>query len=391
MSPPLTRPSTLKRSAAVIGIGQSEWRKDWDSVRAGQVPFDSYGYATIAFREAMNDAGITRADIDGLISGHTTSYERMGETLGLDVQWGGQGDLFSAVLQAVMAIETGRAEVVALVYGNNQRSANLQYGGVNAVGERFLSYVYHSPWGMTSQGALYALTQRRFAEMRGYTESDLGQVAVAQRAWASLNPAAIMQKRIGLEDYLASPYVCEPLHLLDYCLVNDGGVALIIAEANYASRHCSHPVYIETVGRYDLNRDATSLLPRLDGFYGSAQAEVASQIFNSSGFGPEDVSLLQVYDSFSTHVPLALEGYGYCRPGEVGKLFRDQGIGPTGTRPINSSGGHLSESYMQGWNHQLEAVRQLRGTCGARQIDNCRLVHYCSDVSGKAHSILYTK
>jgi hypothetical protein len=84
-----------------------------------------------------------------------------------------------------------------------------------------------------------------------------------------------------------------------------------------------------------------------------------------------------------------LEGYGYCRQGEVGKLFREQGIGPGGKRPVNSSGGHLSESYMQGWNHQLESVRQLRGSCGPRQIDDCRLVHYSSDVAGKAISILY--
>lgn len=381
----------LRRSAAVVGIGHSDWRGDWDRVRAGETPFDSYGYATVAFRNAMADAGITRAEIDGLVGGHTTAYERMGEVLGLDVRWGGQGNVAAAILQAVMAIECGLAEVVALVYGNNQRSATVQYGGTQAMGgENFLSYVYHAPWGLTSQGALYALMQRRFAQERGYTDSDLGEVAVAQRAWAGLNPAAIMQKPISLDDYLASPYVVEPLHLLDYCLINDGGVAMIIAEAGRAARLCERPVYIETVGRCDMNRGATSLEPRLETFYAPAQAEVARQIFDGSGFGPEDVSLVQIYDSFSVHIPLALEGYGYCRPGEAGKLFREQGIGPGGKRPVNSSGGHLSESYMQGWNHQLESVRQLRGTCGARQIDDCRLVHYSSDIAGKAFSILYS-
>ena len=380
----------LRRSAAVIGIGQSDWRADWELVRAGNTPTDSYGYATTAFRGALADAGITRGEIDGLIGGHTTSYERMGEVLGLNVRWGGQADAVQSILQAVMAIEAGLADVIALVYGNNQRSAKVQYGGPEAMGgDSYLSYVYHKPWGMTSQGALYAMMQRRYMHERGYSERDLGAVAVAERAWAALNPLAIMRNTFTIDDYLASPYVCEPLHLYDYCLINDGGVALIIAEAERARQLSSRPVFIETVGRYDLNREATSLGPRLGTFYADAQAEVARQIFDGTGFGPKDVDLLQVYDSFSTHVPLALEGYGYCWPGEAAKLFDEVGIGPGGGLPVNSGGGHLSESYMQGWNHQLEIVRQLRGDCGARQIQNCSLAHYASDVAGKAISILY--
>jgi acetyl-CoA acetyltransferase len=387
-SPQVRRP--LRRSAAIVGIGHTDWRQDWARARDGETPNDAYGYGATAFKRALADAGIERGEIDGLIAGHTTAYERTGEVLGLNVRWGGQADAVSAILQAVMAIETGLAEVVALVYGNNQRTAKVQYGGTEAVGgEKFLAYVYHAPWGLTSQGALYAMTQRRFAHERGYTESDLGAVAVAQRAWAGLNPEAIMREPVTMEDYLASPYVVEPLHRLDYCLINDGGVALIIAEAGRAARMSERPVYIEAVGRSDLNGGATSLAPRLEDFYASAQREVARQVFNTAGYGPEDVSLMQVYDSFSVHVPLALEGYGYCRPGEVGRLFRDQGIGPGGKLPINTSGGHLSETYMQGWNHQVEAVRQIRGECGSRQVPDCRLVHYSSDIAGKAISILY--
>lgn len=387
-SPQVRRP--LRRSAAIVGIGHTDWRQDWARARAGETPNDAYGYGATAFKRALADAGIERGEIDGLIAGHTTAYERTGEVLGLNVRWGGQADAVSAILQAVMAIETGLAEVVALVYGNNQRTAKVQYGGTEAVGgEKFLAYVYHAPWGLTSQGALYAMTQRRFAHERGYSESDLGAVAVAQRAWAGLNPEAIMREPVTIEDYLASPYVVEPLHRLDYCLINDGGVALIIAEAGRAARMSERPVYIEAVGRSDLNGGATSLAPRLEDFYASAQRDVARQVFNTAGYGPEDVSLMQVYDSFSVHVPLALEGYGYCRPGEVGRLFRDQGIGPGGKLPINTSGGHLSETYMQGWNHQVEAVRQIRGECGSRQVPDCRLVHYSSDIAGKAISILY--
>lgn len=380
----------LHRSAAFVGIGHSDWRQDWNRVRQGEVPFDSYGYATIAFQRALQDAKISVQEIDGLISGQSTSYERMGEVLGLNVRWGGLGNAVMAISQAVMAIETGMAEVVALVYGNNQRSAKVQYGGEKAIGgESVLSYVYHAPWGMTSQGSLYAMLQRRYAQERGYTESDLGQVAVAQRAWASKNPNAIQQKPITIDDYLASDYVCEPLHLYDYCLINDGGVAMILAESNRARHMCDKPIYIETIARYDYNQNGTSLRPQLETFYTHAQEKVADHIFNATGWGPEDMDLVQIYDSFAVHIPLALEGYGYCKPGEFPKLCKEQGIGPGGKRPVNTSGGHLSESYMQGWNHQIELIRQLRGTCGERQIENCNRAHYSSDIFGKAFSIIY--
>jgi acetyl-CoA acetyltransferase len=387
----MDRTTPLRRSAAIVGIGRSDWAGDWKRTRDGQVPFDAYGYAAVAFQDALRDAGLQRPDIDGLIAGHTLAYERTGEVLGLDVRWGGQADLVGAILQAAMAIETGLAEVVALVHGNNQRTAKFQYGGAGTQGaDKILAYSYHQPWGMTSQGGLYALTQRRFMEVRGYTEADLGHIAVAQRAWAALNPAAILRKPITLDDYLASDYVVEPLRLLDYCLVNDGGCALILACADRARRMNVKPVYLEAVGRHDLNREATSLAPRLEHFYVPAQAEAGRRMFEAAGIGPADVSLVQVYDSFSTHVALALEGYGYCRPGELGRLLREEGIGPGGRLPVNSSGGHLSETFLQGWNHQIEAVRQLRGECGPRQVPDCRFVHYSSDIAGKAVSLLYS-
>jgi acetyl-CoA acetyltransferase len=230
---------------------------------------------------------------------------------------------------------------------------------------------------------------RRYMDQTGLTSAELAEVAVAQRLGASLNPNALMQERITVADYLASPFVCEPLHLFDYCLINDGGVALIITEASRARQIRKDPVVIHGVGRYDLNKGATSLTPRLTNFYLPAQQKVAEQVFNMAGVGPADMSSLQVYDSFSPHIPLVLEGYGYCRPGEAGRFMTENGISLEKGLPINTSGGHLSESYMQGWNHQVEAVRQLRGNCGARQVPNCNFVHYSSDVAGKAISIIY--
>ena len=380
----------LSQVAAVVGVGHTDWRGDHTRVRAGGKPRDSVGYGALAFKEALADAGLKVADIDGLIVGPTTPYERVGEVLGIDARWGGQADAMMGVIQACMAIKSGLAEVVALVYGNDQRSGAVNYGGDNAAGgANYLAYRYHAPWGLTSQGALYALMLRRYMDQTGLTSAELAEVAVAQRLGASLNPNALMQERITVADYLASPFVCEPLHLFDYCLINDGGVALIITEASRARQIRKDPVVIHGVGRYDLNKGATSLTPRLTNFYLPAQQKVAEQVFNMAGVGPADMSSLQVYDSFSPHIPLVLEGYGYCRPGEAGRFMTENGISLEKGLPINTSGGHLSESYMQGWNHQVEAVRQLRGNCGARQVPNCNFVHYSSDVAGKAISIIY--
>jgi len=383
--------SALRSAAVVVGIGHSDWTSDWVRVRADQRPTDSYGYGATAFKRALADAGLQRSDIDGLIAGPTTAYERMGEVLGIDPRWGDQADAVLSIAQAAMAIETGAAETIALVYGNDQRSTKVQYGGPQAMGgDAFLSYVYHRPWGFTSQGALYALTFQAYKAATGFTERDLGHVAVAQRRWSSMNPDAIMRKEITLDDYMASEYICEPLRLYDYCMINDGGVSLIVTTAERAHKLANKAVYIKAIGRRDLNAGATSLEPRLSDFYFSAQQESARQAYAMAGVGPEDIDSLQVYDSFSVHVPLALEGYGYCPRGEAGKFLRESGIGPGGRLPTNTSGGHLSESYMQGWAHQLECVRQLRGQAGERQVQNCRHVNYTSDVAGKATSIIYS-
>jgi acetyl-CoA acetyltransferase len=380
----------MRRAAAVVGIGHTDWVGDWKRARSGEKPADCYGYAMRAFSAALRDSGIRREEVNGLIAGPTTAYERLGEVLGINPRWGGQADAVLSVTQACMAIEAGLADVVAIVYGNDQRTAGTQYGGPQAMGgDAFLSYVYHSPWGLTSQGALYALTFQAYKHARGFTEAELGEVAVAQRGWSSMNPNAIMRKRITLEDYMASNYVCEPLHLFDYCLINDGGVAMIIVEAERAKQMCERPVFIEAVGRSDLNRGATALEPRLTDFYLSAQQQAAARSYEVAGIGPEDMDVFQVYDSFSVHIPLALEGYGYCSVGDAGKFLREQRIGPGGKLPTNTGGGHLSETYMQGWAHQVECVRQLRGECGERQVPDCRYVHYTSDVAGKAVSLIY--
>ncbi|MEI2416530.1 thiolase family protein [Orrella sp. JC864] len=373
---------------AIVGVGKTDWAADWHAVRAGNAPHDQYGYALQALLGAMRDAGLGREDIDGLIVGQSTAYERMAEVAGMDVRWGDQADAPTAMLKAIAAIESGQAETIALVYGSNQRSAKVQYGGPAAMGgDMFLAYVYHAPWGLSSQGALYALTANAYMHQTGMTQAELGCVALAQRQWAGLNPEAILRRPVSIADYLASPFICEPLRLLDYCMVNDGGVALIVTTAERAAR-TGRAVHVKGIGRYDENRASTSLAPRLDGFYRTAQRNAGASSFAMAGVCHEDIDLFSVYDSFSMHVVLALEGYGYCGAGEAGRFLATRGIGPQGCLPTNTSGGHLSDSYMQGWGHYVECVRQLRGEAGQRQVAGARHAHYTSDIAGKAVSIV---
>lgn len=383
----------LRDLAAVVGVGESDYATDHARVRSGERPADSYGYAAQAYRRALHDSGLTHGDIDGLVVGPTLGYEPMAEVLGLDVRWAGQADAAQSVVLAVLAIAAGFAQCVALVYGNDQRSAGVRYGGQGAMGgSEFRSYVYHAPWGLTSQGALYALVARRYMELYDVTEAELGLVAVGQRRFAAMNPRAIMRQPISIGNYLAAPVIVDPLRLYDYCLVNDGGVAMILTTAQRARRlGDGRHALVCGVGRSDQNRDATSLRPRLIDRYHPAHHRAAEQLWTMAGVGPDDMDAVMIYDSFSVHVPIALEGFGYCAEGEARRLLADGSTGPGGRLPVNTSGGHLSESYMQGWNHQVEAVRQVRGRAHGYQVPEARYVHYVSDVAGKVVTLVYRR
>lgn len=379
----------LRGATAVVGIGETSYGRDHAAVRSGNAPTDAYGYAATALAHALADSGLSKFDIDGLIAGPTLATERLGEVLGIETRWADQADAVNAIAKAAMAIQAGLAECIALVYGNDQRAVGTRYGGPGAYGaQKHLAYSYFAPWGLTSQGALYALMANAYMAQTGLTESELGEFVVAQRGYAQLNPNAVMRRDLTLPDYLAGETICDPLRIFDYCLVNDGGVALIITTADRAATLATEPVLIQGIGRSDMNRGATTLGPRLIDFYRPAHRQAAEQVYNMAEVSQSDIDSVQVYDSFSIHVPVALDGFGFCPPGEPGALARE-GLGPGGRLAVNTSGGHLSESYMQGWNHQIEAVKQVRGHAGERQVPNTRHVQYISDVAGKTMSIIY--
>lgn len=356
-------------SVAVVGVGHTSY---------GELPeYDAYELGLWALKEALVDCGLDFDDIDGLIVNRIPDYQRFCEIAGLNPSYvtitPGQGRFSGICIQTAKAlIRDGLASVVALVYGNNGRSSGDRYGGA---GDTYGSGggALWFPYGMTSPGAFHALMARRHMELYGTTADQLGTVSKTFRSHAALNPAAVMRAPFTLADYHASRYICEPLHMLDYCLINDGGVALILTADARARDLAQPPVYVRGCGMATA-LTASSFPP--DDFWRAPMGRAAEKSFREAGVERSDISALMIYDNFTPTVLFSLEGFGYCGEGESGS-FVEEGHLSLGARcPTNTSGGHLSESYMQGWALNVEAVRQIRGTCGVRQVKACTLTHY---------------
>jgi len=351
----------MRDKACIVGVGTTDY---------GNFPeTDAYGLGVAALNKALEDSGLGYGDIDGLIT-NRIAYERFAEIVDVKPQFMMQTEMhgrFSAVslMLAAQALATGAANVVALVYGNNGRSAQMTYGGGAGL---------WSPWGFTSPGANHAMMFRRHMAQFGTTSEDLAHISVAFRHHATMNPQAVMRKPITVEDHQNSRFICDPLHLLDYCLINDGGVAWIMTTPERAKDLRKPPVYVSGYARQD--DFSTASVPPDDYWYPSLQ-KVASQVYGRAGVTRDDIDGLMIYDNFTPTVLFALEGMGFCPQGEGGAFVRDGTLQlGTGRWPTNTSGGHLSESYMQGWALIAETVRQLRGECGDRQIPDCEVLQY---------------
>src|ERR1700741_3795545 len=251
------RLAPLKDTVAIVGVGETDYGADYrgaggKAMAKGEARYDAYTLASRALKRALDDAGLKKDDIDGLCTSGTLSGERASELWGLNPRWSGGGDAAQCLIEAALAVNAGLCTTVALVYGNAQRSMDTAYGGARVTGGGITSYFYYAPWGMTSQGALYATT-----------DEQLGAVAVAFRKHACLTPNAVMQKPLTIQDYLNAPYIAEPLRLNDYCLINDGGVAIIVRRADLARDLKQRPVMVSGFGWSEENGDATQLRPRL--------------------------------------------------------------------------------------------------------------------------------
>lgn len=354
---------------AVVGVG---------TTRYGKLPeYDAYDLGVWALKDALEDCGLGFDDLDGLIINRIADYQRFGEITGMNPRYTtitpGQGRFSGICIQTAAAvIAAGLATTVALVYGNNGRSAGDAYGGASdAYGSGGAGLWF--PYGMTSPGAFHALMMRRHMEEYGTTADQLGAVSCAFRRHASLNPQAVMRTPFTLEEYRAARYICEPLRLLDYCLINDGGVAMILTTTERA-RHLKQPP-VTLRGFAQASALAGSTFPP-DDYWRAPMRAVAADLYAMAGAGPQDMDALMIYDNFTPTVLFSLEGFGFCAPGESGPWVAEGRLDLGSASPTNTSGGHLSESYMQGWALNVEAVRQVRGECGARQVPGAELVQY---------------
>ena len=378
MTPPAVR-NPMRSRAAVVGVGQTAF---------GAIPgFSSLDFGAWALAECLRDAGLEASDIDGLIVMRIPDSSRFCEIAGLEPGWtesfpGAGRWTGPAIETAVMAIACGRARRIALVYGNDGKSAGATYGGAS---DQYGGGQLWAPYGMTSPGAFHAMLYSRYMAEFGATRADLAEVSVAFRAHAALNPAAVMRKPITAEDHAAAKPIAAPLHLLDYCLINDGGVAMILSAPELAADHLPPPIWVRGTGQASHGR-ATSFPP--DDYWLGAMNRAGAKSYAEAGVTPADMSGLMIYDNFTPTVILSLEGFGYAAPGTAGAAIRDGRLRLGGAWQANTSGGHLSESYMQGWALNVEAVRQLRGECGERQMRAPELIHMMT-ASPQSSSIVY--
>jgi acetyl-CoA acetyltransferase len=343
-----------------------------------------------AVNGALEDAGFALRDVDGLFA--VTPYYWMpsvtlADQLGIqpkvtDSTNIGGASVVAHVGHAVRAIVAGHCEVAVIAYASTQRSDT----GKLVTGADILPY--ERPYGALFPISGYAMIMQRHMHEFGTTREQLAKVAVAASQWAALNPEALKPEPLTVDDVVASPLISDPLRKLDICLVTNGGGAIVLTSRDRARRAKTRPVAVLGHGE----SHSHCYVSNLRSFTTTAGVESGRDAYDMAGFGPRDIDVAQIYDAFTIMVLLGLEDLGFCAKGEGGRMI-DAGIGPGSKLPVNTTGGGLRYCHpgMFGIFLLVEAVRQLRGTCGRRQVENARraLVHgFGGVVAGNATVIL---
>jgi acetyl-CoA acetyltransferase len=364
---------SLHHQAAIVGIGQTEFSKE-----SGRSELQ---LACEAARAALDDAGLSPRDVDGLVTFSMDSSEEaeVARNLGIPkltmfarVPYGG-GAACGVVMQAGMAVATGAADVVVCYRAMNERSG-MRFGGSAMMGAAMLPPFLdmYGPYGHLSPASWVALQARRYMHEYGVTNEDFGRISVVDRKHAATNPAAwFYQRPITLAAHQASRWIVEPvLRLLDCCQESDGGVALVVTTPERARdlRQRSAVIVAAAQGAADdgelmtsYYRDDITGLPEM--------GIVAQKLWAESGLTPSDIQTAFLYDHFTPFVLVQLEELGFCKRGEAKDFASVDNLSIGGRLPINTSGGLLGEGYIHGMNGVTEAVRQLRGT-SCNQVDD---------------------
>ena len=355
-----------KGSIAVVGAAES----DLGQVAPHTSPADLMAQAT---RRALDDCGLKLSDVDGIFS--ATSQIRLSplalaEYLGIKPSYFdgtiiGGSSFMTHVAHAQAAIEAGLCQVALIAYGSTQRTVSR-----SAASAREYNY-YESPYKPFLPASAYALAASRHMHEFGTTREQLAEVAVAARKWALMNPVAWEKEPLTIEQVLKARMVSYPLTVRDCCLVTDGGGAIILTSAARAKTLKKKPVYVLGVGEA-LGHATISNMPNLTV---TAAAESGPKAFKMAGIKPSDVDMLSLYDAFTITPILFLEDLGFCPKGEGGRFVSGGAIAPGGKLAVNTSGGGLSYNHpgMYGLLVLIEAVRQVRGECGQRQVKDCEI------------------
>jgi acetyl-CoA acetyltransferase len=326
---------------------------------------------------ALADAGLGFDDVDALFTAGSWGWAptlMLAEYLGIRPRYTDStnigGSSFEAHLgHAVAGIEAGLFEVALITYGSTQRSDRSRGRGSSTFK---LTEQFELPFGLPTPVGAYALAAMRHMHDYGTTSEQLAEVAVATRKWAAMNEKAMMRDPISIEDVLHSRWVAEPLHLLDCCLVTDGGGAVVVTSAERARDTSNAPVWVLGHGEAHTHNTIANM-PDL----ATHQAAVFSgrDAFAMAGLTPADIDVAEIYDSFTITVVMTLEALGFCGRGEGGAFVSGQRTAPGGPFPMNTSGGGLSYCHpgMYGIFLLIEATRQLRGECGPRQVEGARV------------------
>jgi acetyl-CoA acetyltransferase len=361
------------RRAAITGVGFTELSKS-----SGR---SVLSLASEACRRAIADAGLRPSDIDGVVTyqylGDSVPAQAVATALGmgdlahtLDSGLAGQAPCY-LVAHAATMVGAGVARNVVIYRALNGRSGQ-RVGSARAPGEA--SDLRHTT-GLTAYPQAIAMWARRFMIETGATEDDLGAVAMAQREWAAHNERALRRTALSPDDYKASPFVAEPLRAADCTTEVDGACAVVVTSLD-AARDAPHPAVGVEGAAYALGHgggiDMADMLtwPDLSRNYTSILAE---PLWRSAGLGPTDVDVAELYDCFSSVVLFALEGLGLAARGASGELVRSGATRPGGRLPVNTNGGLLCEGYLHGMSTVAEAVLQLQGRCGPRQVGGARV------------------
>jgi acetyl-CoA acetyltransferase len=340
-----------------------------------------------AARLAIEDAGLTRKDIGGAIDlrrsgggGDRASYvDAYSRVLGLKNNFyyiTGRGGALAGlgIATAQSFLDRGVADYVCLMGAVSDWS---QAQESKKQGHRGMAHAEKRGYWGKSLGDLRAVSHHSWMAARhmavyGTTSKQLGAISVAQRAWAQLNPEAFMYGRpMTIEDHQNSPLIAEPYHLLDISLVSDGAIAFILTTAERAKDLPKKPVYVLGLGFGEVSAE---LWWEKKNFTHMAVAPAKEQAFGQAGITVKDVDCAQFYDCFTAEVLFQTEDYGFCKKGEGGAFMEAGNIGPGGTIPVNTSGGLLSCYHLGDLTGMAESVRQIRGDCGTRQIQDCDIV-----------------